>query len=167
MKNKKEELTTEAEAGSLNLSLLAPSPNSRKRRKRLGKGEGSGKGKTCGKGGKGQSARSGYKWVRGFEGGQMPIHRRLPKVGFTSRKKTSGENLFSIISLQQLSQAGLTGEVTLQRLTEAGLVKGKNRRIKILGGGDAPKSITIEAHASSQSARAAIEQAGGSLRIIS
>ncbi|MFN8390907.1 MAG: 50S ribosomal protein L15 [Bdellovibrionota bacterium] len=152
----------------VNLSVLAPRPGARKVRKRLGIGEGSGNGKTCGKGQKGQTSRSGFRLGAGFEGGQMPIHRRLPKVGFTSRKKTLGINDFQVISvdaLQKYVEQGATGELSLAAMREAGLVR-KSSRLKILGGGSVSKKLVVEAHAVSASAKAAIEGAGGEVKIV-
>ena len=156
------------EVKALDLSALAPRPGSRKVRKRLGIGEGSGNGKTCGKGQKGQTSRSGFGLPAGFEGGQMPLHRRLPKVGFTSRKKVSGVNDYQVISvdvLQKLVDSGVKGELTLKVMREAGIVRAK-RRIKILGGADVSKKLVVEAHAVSASAKTAIEKAGGEIRLV-
>ena len=150
-----------------NLSTLSPPQGSRRSRKRVGFGEGSGKGKTCGKGQKGQKSRSGYKVLRGFEGGQMPLHRRLPKVGFTSRKKVLGKNTYSLVSLQRLEALGLSGEVTFEKLCDLGVVRSKGQKLKILGGAtDFKSKLTIEAHAASASAKEAIEKAGGEVKII-
>jgi large subunit ribosomal protein L15 len=157
-----------ADVQPVNLSMLAPRPGARKKRKRLGIGEGSGNGKTCGKGQKGQTSRSGFGLSAGFEGGQMPIHRRLPKVGFTSRKKILGVNDFQVINLstlQQLIDQGVS-ELTLQTLRDFGLARAKTR-VKILGGIELKKKLTVEAHAVSASAKAAIEAAGGEVRLLS
>ena len=162
---KKKEIETEVVV--MNLAILAPVPGSKRKRKRIGFGEGSGNGKTCGKGQKGQTSRSGYNYRRGFEGGQMPLHRRLPKVGFTSRKKTAGVNDFVTISLEQLAKVGATGEVTLQKLSELGLVRSLRRPVKILGGSECKSKLIIEAHAFTASAKAAIESAGGEARVVS
>lgn len=168
MSAKEKAKKAKAEVHALDLSGLAPRPGARKVRKRLGIGEGSGNGKTCGKGQKGQRSRSGYSLPAGFEGGQMPIHRRLPKVGFTSRKKVAGVNDYQVIStdaLQKLMEEGAKGELTLALMKDAGIVRA-NRRIKILGGADVKKKIVVEAHAVSASARAAIEGAGGEIRLV-
>ena len=157
---------SEAKEKYLNLSALAPNPGSRRPRKRLGIGEGSGKGKTAGKGHKGQRARSGYKAVRGFEGGQMPIHRRLPKIGFASRKKLRKENVFCLISLSKLEELAGGGDVTMARLIETGIVRNKNERIKLLGSGELKAKVVVEAHKASASAKAAIEAAGGEIRFL-
>lgn len=150
----------------LKLSNLAPNKGARKRRKRLGIGEGSGSGKTCGKGTKGQNARVGCKRVPGFEGGQMPLHRRLPKFGFTSRKKVLGVNVYTPLSLDRLV-AIESGEVTLELLRSKGILS-KNAKLKILASKTAlTKKITVEAHAISATARLAIESAGGQVTLIS
>jgi len=152
----------------LGLSKLAPRPGARKVRKRLGIGEGSGNGKTSGKGQKGQTSRSGFGLPGGFEGGQMPLYRRLPKVGFTSRKRVLGVNEFQVIgldALQRLQEAGEKGELTLEVLRKSGLARAK-RRVKILGGAELKQKVVVEAHAVSASARQAIEKAGGEVRIV-
>ena len=150
-----------------NLSGLAPRPGARKVRKRLGIGEGSGNGKTCGKGQKGQTSRSGFGLGAGFEGGQMPIYRRLPKVGFTSRKRVMGVNQFQVIGLDDLVRlvdSGVKGDLNLAALRESGLARSKSK-VKILGGAELKQKLVVEAHAVSASARAAIEAAGGEVRI--
>ncbi len=154
------------EQESPSLSTLSPNQGARKRRKRLGIGEGSGRGKTCGKGHKGQKCRSGGSIPAGFEGGQMPLHRRLPKIGFTSRKKVRGENIFSLVKLETLEALDVKGDITLDVLKEHGLVRAKGRKVKILAGGEIKKKLVVEAHAASKSARAALEAAGGEIRII-
>ncbi len=152
---------------TLDLSSLSPASGSRKKRKRVGVGEGSGNGKTCGKGHKGQKSRSGARIPAGFEGGQMPLHRRLPKVGFTSRKRLRGVNVFSLVSTAALEATSASGELTLDVLKESGLIPSQKRKVKILGGTELSKAIVVEAHAVSKSAREAIEKAGGSVRIVS
>lgn len=154
------------ETESLNLSVLAPAQGSRHRKKRLGFGESSGLGKTCGKGHKGHRARSGYRLNPGFEGGQMPLHRRLPKVGFTSRKRTLGVNVFEVVSLTALVAAAerleAGAKMTKQAFADLGLVSSPNALIKVLGGGAVDKKLVVEADAFSASAKEAIEKAGGS-----
>lgn len=150
----------------LNLSSLSPASGSRKVRKRKGIGEGSGNGKTGGRGGKGQTARSGSGRFRGFEGGQMPMHRRLPKRGFTSRKKVLGENVFSLLSIATLNSLGIEGDITVDTLVSNGIVKGRNLKVKLLGGAVASARYVVEVHAASASAIAAIKDAGGEVRII-
>lgn len=162
-----------AAASLWDLSSLSPAKGSRHRRKRLGFGEASGKGKTCGKGTKGHKSRSGHTMTRGFEGGQMPLHRRLPKIGFASRSKLTGAGVFEIVSISQLSAADCSGEFTLDKLIELGLIRGRDSKVKILGarvggatGGEVTRHIVVHAHAASASARAAIEKAGGEVRIV-
>ncbi len=150
----------------VSLSTLSPVPGSKRSRKRVGVGEGSGHGKTCGKGQKGQRSRSGFSLPAGFEGGQMPIHRRLPKRGFVSRKKTLGKNVFSLVPIKLLQELAVEGEITLEVLRTNGIVRSKNALVKILGGSELTKKIVVEAHAASKSARAAIEGAGGEVKIL-
>lgn len=150
-----------------NLSSLKPNPGARKKAKRLGIGEGSGNGKTSGKGQKGQTSRSGFGLSSGFEGGQMPLHRRLPKVGFTSRKKVTGVNVFCLISTDTLVDLDLNGKVTTETLFLSGLVKKTTSQVKILcGEKDLQKSIELEVSAISKSAREKIEKAGGSITLL-
>ena len=164
-------MAEELETTGINLSELSPYPGSTRPRKRVGFGEGSGNGKTCGKGQKGQKSRSGAKLLKGFEGGQMPIHRRLPKRGFTSRKKTLGKNIYKVVSLERLVElAGDSGELKLSSLFESGFLARKEK-LKILGSSAAEGSakfeskLVVEAHAVSASARHAIESAGGQVNI--
>jgi len=154
------------EETQVNLSGLSPVPGSRRRRKRLGLGEGSGHGRSCGRGENGQRSRSGFSLPAGFEGGQMPIHRRLPKRGFVSRKRVRGENVFTLVPLKRLAELETDSEITLEVLRGAGLASPPGRRVKILGGVEIDKKIVVEAHAISASAKAAIEKAGGEVRIL-
>lgn len=149
-----------------NLSNLAPAVGARHKKRRLGMGEGSGRGKTCGKGNKGHRSRSGYRLNPGFEGGQMPLHRRLPKSGFTSRKKVQGVNKYSVVSLSRLNIFKGVEVVTLDHLYLNGLTGKKNARVKILGGGNLVGRVVVEAHAVSRAAREAIDKAGGEVRLI-
>ena len=156
----------------LTVSSLRPQKGSRKKRKRLGIGEGSGLGKTCGKGEKGQTSRSGGRVPRGFEGGQMPLHRRMPKVGFTSRKRVTGENIYSVIStktIEKLVEAGTVAAdaITIENLKAVGIVPtSRKAKVKILGSGAVAKKLVIEAHAFSESAKIAIESAGGTAKVV-
>ncbi len=138
---------------------LSPAEGSRHSSKRLGRGPGSGKGKTAGRGHNGQKSRSGYSRRRGFEGGQMPLVRRVPKRGFTNifRKE------YDVINLDRLE--GLEGDVTLESLVEKGLAR-KGASVKILGSGELEKAINIQAHKFSKSAQAKIEAAGGKCEVI-
>lgn len=145
----------------MNLSNLQPAEGSVNRDgKRLGRGQGSGKGGTAARGHKGAKSRSGYSKKIGFEGGQMPLQRRVPKFGFTNinRKEYKGINLDRLQEL--VDTKGVKGTVTLDTLVENGLVK-KNDLVKILGGGELKASLKISAHKFSATAKAAIEAAGG------
>lgn len=146
----------------MKLHQLQPAPGSRKSKKRLGRGPGSGLGKTAGKGHKGMLARSGRANVAGFEGGQMPLARRLPKRGFHNPFRTE----FAVVNLKTLSSLAQTATVTPQVLYEKRIVKKQSRPIKILGVGELDKPMTIEAHKFSQSALRKIEQAGGQAKVI-
>jgi len=131
--------------------------NSRKKRIRIGRGRGSGCGKTSGFGQKGQKARTGYPQRAGFEGGQMPLHRRLPKRGFTNLFKIS----YQVVNLQTLQKSEFKGEVTPELLKEHSLISDPAKPLKILGNGDLSNAIQISADAFSESAKAKIEKAGG------
>ena len=142
------------------LSELAPASGSKKTKKRLGRGKGSGKGGTSGKGHKGQRARSGVSIPPGFEGGTMPLSRRVPKFGFTSR---SPEAAYDVVNLVRLSK--WKGEVTPETLAEKGLVSGK-KKIKILGTGQLNQALTVKAHRFSKKAKTLIEKAGGQTKTL-
>ena len=139
---------------------LSPAPGSHRERKRLGRGPGSGTGKTAGRGGKGASARAGYKRKRGFEGGQMPLHRRLPKRGFKNFARVE----FQVVNVLDLT--GLEGEVTPVSLKAVGLVANLRRPVKVLGDGELTAAVSVSAHAFSKSARAKIEAAGGTATVL-
>ena len=145
----------------MNLHDLHPARNSRKNKRRVGRGPGSGRGKTAGRGTKGQTSISGYSSKRGFEGGQMPLHRRLPKRGFTNifRKEYSEVNLDK---LEKITKK----EVKLKDLVGAGIIKKESESIEILGRGNISSSKTIHAHKFSQSALKKIEKAGGKAVLI-
>ena len=143
----------------MRLHELKPRPGSKHRVKRLGCGESSGHGKTSGKGHKGQKARSGGSIRLGFEGGQMPLIRRLPKRGFNNAAfKTS----YALVNLADLEQFADGLQVTEALLREKGLVNGRFDGLKILGRGELTKKLTVEADKFSEAARQAIEKAGGS-----
>jgi large subunit ribosomal protein L15 len=144
----------------MNLHSLQNVKGARHRRKRLGRGHGSGLGKTSGKGHKGQMARSGHKHKEGFEGGQMPFYRLVPKRGF----KNPNRKVFAPVNLGQLDAAFEDGaEVTVAAMVDAGLANGNEfSGIKVLGDGELSKKLTVNAHKFSASARAKIEAAGGS-----
>ncbi len=142
----------------MELSNLKPKKGARHARKRVGRGPGSGHGKTSGRGEKGQKSRSGFSRMSGFEGGQMPLHRRLPKRGFTNIFKKE----FAVLNLADLDQFEAGSTVDMATLREAGLVKGSRKKVKVLGNGEISKKLTVHADAFSKSAREKIEAAGGS-----
>jgi large subunit ribosomal protein L15 len=145
----------------MNLSNLRPAKGSRKDDKRVGRGPGSGRQKTSGRGHKGQLAGAGYARKRGYEGGQMPLHRRLPKRGFTNifRKIWAEVNLDRLEKIKK-------NEVNLRDMVEAGLIHKESEQVKILGRGTIASPKTIYAHKFSQSAKAKIEEAGGKALIV-
>ena len=143
----------------MRLHTLKPNPGSKHRRKRLGIGESSGKGKTSGKGHKGQKARSGGSIRLGFEGGQMPIYRRLPKRGFNNAAFKTVYGVVNLDSLEKHFSAGAT--VNEESLRNLGLVKGRFDGVKILARGEITKALTVDVDEVSESARAKIEKAGG------
>ena len=147
----------------MNLHSMKNVRGARHRTKRLGCGEASGHGKTCGRGTKGQYARSGHKFKPTFEGGQMRLVRRIPKRGFNQAR---GSRLFPV-NLDDLARLPAGAEVTVESLRKAGVVSGPVDGIKILGSGDVAKGVKVSAHAFSASAKAKIEAAGGSCTIIS
>jgi large subunit ribosomal protein L15 len=146
----------------MKLHELKPAEGSRKERKRLGRGIGSGQGKTAGKGHKGQNARSGGGVRVGFEGGQTPLFRRLPKRGFTniSRKE------YAVVNLDTLNRFEEGTEVTPELLIETGVVSNEKAGIKILAKGNVEKKLTVKAHKFSSAAKEAIEAAGGTTEVI-
>ena len=144
----------------MKLSEIADNAGSRKKRIRVGRGIGSGKGKTSGRGGKGQTARSGVR-IKGFEGGQMPLHRRLPKRGFTNIFKEH----YAIVNLGRIEK--LEGDAfNLEKLIELGVVKKQGKGLKILGTGQLTRKVTLEAHQFSKSALEKIQKAGGTAQVI-
>jgi large subunit ribosomal protein L15 len=146
----------------MKLHELKPAEGSRHERKRLGRGIGSGQGKTAGKGHKGQNARSGGGVRIGFEGGQTPLYRRLPKRGFTniSRKE------YAVVNLDALNRFEEGTEVTPELLIETGVVSNEKAGIKILAKGNVEKKLTVKAHKFSSAAKEAIEAAGGNTEVI-
>jgi large subunit ribosomal protein L15 len=145
----------------MNLSSLKPPAGQSTPRKRIGRGMGSGHGKTATRGSKGQRAGTGFGQKRGFEGGQMPLHRRLPKRGFTNIFKKE----YAIVNLVQLEKAD--GDTfTVDSLRELGLVKKLGEGLKVLGTGTLTKKITVEAHHFSKSALDKIQKAGGTAQVI-
>lgn len=146
----------------MDLSNLKPAIGSTKNKKRIGRGAGSGTGKTSGKGHKGQNARSGGGVKPGFEGGQMPLQRRLPKRGFFSMNKKD----YVLVKIQDLEAFDADSVVDLEAMGKAGLVKKLADGVKILGDGELTKSLTVRAHKFSKSAIEKIEKAGGKAEVI-
>ena len=147
----------------MRLHDLKPRPGAKHRRKRLGQGESSGHGKTSGRGGKGQTARSGSSIRIGFEGGQMPLIRRIPKRGFNNSRHGTFYLPVNIDSLNQLEDGARVDEAALRSL---GLANGRADGIKILGEGELTKKLTVSAHSFSASARTKIEAKGGTCELI-
>ena len=151
----------------MKLNDLADNPGSRKKRMRVGRGIGSGKGKTSGRGGKGQTARSGVR-IKGFEGGQMPLHRRLPKRGFNNIFRLN----FAEINLDRLQQAidskliDAKETVNAESLVKAGVLRRAKDGVRLLGRGEIKAKINIEVHGASKSAVEAVEKAGGTVKIL-
>ncbi len=148
----------------MRLNTLKPSPGSRHRKKRLGCGESSGHGKTSGKGHKGQKARTGGSIRPGFEGGQMPINRQLPKRGFNNKQFKTTFAIVNVGSLEERFENG--AEINETTLREAGIVSRRCAGVKILGEGDLKKKLNVEADKISATAREKIEKAGGSCKLI-
>ena len=148
----------------MDLSNLKPAKGSTKTKKRIGRGQGSGTGGTATRGHKGQKSRSGYSRKTGFEGGQMPLQRRVPKFGFKNinRKEYKGIN---ISTLQELADARKITDIDVELLVEAGLAR-KNSLVKILGNGELKSKLNVKAHAFSKSAVIAIEAAAGTVETI-
>lgn len=145
----------------MNLSNIRAPKKSSEKRKRVGRGMGSGMGKTSTRGHKGQGSRRGSSMMRGFEGGQMPLHRRMPKRGFFNIFRVE-YTVVNLNSLATLSESTVTPEV----LRKAGLVSEKRALIKILGDGDLSKAVTVQAHKFSKTAQEKIEKAGGKAEVI-
>jgi large subunit ribosomal protein L15 len=144
----------------MNLSNIRAPRKASEKRKRVGRGMGSGMGKTSTRGHKGQRSRSGSRMIRGFEGGQMPLHRRMPKRGFTNVFRQE----FNIVNLEKLNALGET-TITPEVLKKAGVIS-TNRRVKILGDGELSKALTIHAHKFSKSAQEKITKAGGKFEVL-
>jgi len=132
------------------------------RKKRVGRGQGSGLGKTAGRGGKGQKARTGNMHFEGFEGGQSPLQRRLPKFGFTAPNRKE----FAVVNVGQLESFDAGATVDETALRNAGLVKGRWTGVKLLGEGKLSRKVAIHVHRVSEKARAAVEAAGGSVTLV-
>ncbi|MGB3681165.1 MAG: 50S ribosomal protein L15 [Rubrobacteraceae bacterium] len=151
----------------MKLNELSPAPGSTRARKRLGRGKGSGHGKTSGTGHGGARSRSGFKSRVGYEGGQMPIQRRLPRLKGEARGRhtVARPTVYAPINLGELQD--ISGDtIGIEELRDVGLIRKKEGLIKILGDGDIDRSVTVKAHAFSRSAREKIEAAGGSVEIL-
>jgi large subunit ribosomal protein L15 len=147
----------------MRLHTLRPRPGAKHRRKRLGQGESSGHGKTSGRGGKGQTARSGSSIRIGFEGGQMPLIRRIPKRGFNN---TRHGTQYLPVNLEALNRFDDGARIDEAALRDAGLANGRSDGVKILGDGELTKKLTVSAHAFSASAKTKIEAKGGTCELI-
>jgi large subunit ribosomal protein L15 len=148
----------------MKLEDLRPAPGSVKRRKRVGRGPGSGHGKTSTKGTKGHKARSGGGKAGGFEGGQMPLYRRLPKRGFLP---FGGKTEYAVVNLEALERFAANSTVDPDALAEARLIRRSAReRVKVLGSGEVPHALTLKVHAISAAARAKIEAKGGRVELL-
>ncbi len=141
----------------MRLDSLSPTPGARRRRKRVGCGAASGHGKTCGRGQKGQKSRGTGKVARGFEGGQMPLARRLPKRGFRPLAKV----VFTVVNVRDLARFPEGATVDRAALAEAGLLRRKNAPVKLLGAGELGHALTVQVDAASKAAVAKVEAAGG------
>jgi large subunit ribosomal protein L15 len=144
-----------------NLSTIRAPKKANENKKRVGRGMGSGMGKTSTRGHKGQGSRSGSRQKRGFEGGQMPLHRRLPKRGFTNIFRTE----YQVVNLADLAELG-EKEITLEALRKSRLIKGKSPLVKVLGEGELKSALTVHAHKFSKSAQEKITKAGGKAEIV-
>ncbi len=147
----------------LNLSNLSPHPGSRKPKKRVGRGHGSGHGKTSGRGHKGYKARSGSGVKPGFEGGQMPLQRRIPKRGFRNPFRKE----YAVVNVQELNRFDANAQIDRAALVASGLISAKDQAIKILGTGELTVALNVNVDKVSESARGKIEAAGGSVTVMS
>ena len=148
----------------MRLHDLKPRPGSKHRRKRLGQGESSGRGKTAGRGGKGQTARSGSSIRIGFEGGQMPLIRRIPKRGFNNVRFGTRYIPVNLDALNAFDDGATVNEASLRKV---GLINGRGDGVKVLGTGELTKKLTVSAHAFSASAKTKIEAKGGKCEVVS
>jgi large subunit ribosomal protein L15 len=146
----------------MKLHELKPAAGARKTRKRIGRGPGSGSGKTAGRGHKGQKSRSGYSAKRGFEGGQMPLHRRLPKRGFVNIFRKT----YRTVNVEHLNKLEAGSVVTPESLQQAGLLKKGSQGVKILGNGELKIELTVQAHKFTETAARKIEAAGGKIEVL-
>ena len=147
----------------MDLSNLKPPKGAKHAKKRIGRGQGSGNGKTAGRGHKGAKSRAGFKFKRGFEGGQMPLHRRIPKRGFHNHFRIE----YAVVNLDALSERFAEGTVvTPELLREAGLIHSMRQPIKVLARGDVSKKLTVQAHKFSGKAAEKIQAAGGATHML-
>ena len=144
------------------LNNLKPAPGAKKNRKRLGRGPGSGSGTTASKGSKGQRSRSGGNPHPWFEGGQMPLYRRVPKKGFFNRNRVENQ----VVNLSQFDRFDAAEEINVDYLKSKGLVSGREAKVKILGNGELSGAFRVKVHAVSETAKQKIEAAGGSVELI-
>ena len=144
----------------MNLSTIRAPRKAAEKRKRVGRGMGSGMGKTSTRGHKGQWSRSGARLIRGFEGGQMPLHRRIPKRGFTNIFREE----YAVVNLDRLEAVG-ESEITPEVLKKAGVIKGK-KKVKILGTGELKSALNVKAHKFSKTAQEKITKAGGKFEVL-
>lgn len=151
----------------MKLTDLADNPGARKKRMRVGRGIGSGKGKTGGRGGKGQTARSGVR-IKGFEGGQMPLHRRLPKRGFNNifRLSLNEVNLGKVQAAIDAGKLDAKAVVNVEALVAAGILRRAKDGVRLLGTGELKGKVAFEVYGASKSAVAAVEKAGGSVKVL-
>jgi large subunit ribosomal protein L15 len=147
----------------MSLTGLKPPKGAKHSKKRVGRGQGSGNGKTAGRGHKGAKSRSGFTHKRGFEGGQMPLHRRMPKRGFHNPFRVE----YSVVNLDTIADVFDAGsEVTPELLEERGLIGGSRKKVKVLGRGDISKKLTVRAHKFSGTAQEKITAAGGTAEVL-
>ena len=152
----------------LDLENLSPPKGMRKKRKRVGRGQGSGWGETAGAGVKGQKARAGASIPAGFEGGQMPLYRRIPKTGFRSLKNILGLNIYHRVTLSDLERFDAASVINYELLVASGVVRAhrNKRKVKILANGELTKKLTIQVDSVSEAAKAKIEALGGTVEIL-
>jgi len=146
----------------IGLDNLSPPPGSRQKPKRLGRGHGSGHGKTSGKGHKGQKSRTGVSIPAWFEGGQMPLYRRVPKRGFVPRNRVENQ----VVNLSDLQQLDASREIDVDYLREVGMVSGLDPKVKVLGSGELSGTFRLKVHGISASARRKVEELGGSVELV-
>ena len=147
----------------MELNDLKPARGAKKGRRRVGRGPGSGTGKTAGRGHKGQKSRSGYSRRWGFEGGQMPLARRIPKRGFTNRSRVE----YQVVNLRDLERVFDNGDTaSLETMAHKGLVNAGSKPVKVLATGELTKKLTVQAHKFSNAAQASIEKAGGACEVV-